>query len=66
MSRLRILSGDPSAEEIAAIVVALDPARRPAASPAAAPGSPAWARAARREALGGPPVASPQDLRGPG
>ncbi|HVL99500.1 MAG TPA: hypothetical protein VM324_09450 [Egibacteraceae bacterium] len=68
VAALRIVAGSPADEEIAALVVALavtpPPIRTPRpprpAPPAAKP--PAWARAARREAVGGPPVASPADL----
>ncbi|MEX2619044.1 MAG: acyl-CoA carboxylase epsilon subunit [Egibacteraceae bacterium] len=61
---LRVVAGTPTAEEIAAVVVALGGAatdrRRPPRPPAAA-----WARAARREALGARAPRSPQDLLGP-
>lgn len=63
---LRVVAGNPTAEELAVVVVALGDlaghrrGTRPAARPA-----PAWARAARREALGARPLSCPHDLLGP-
>lgn len=63
---LRIVAGSPTAEELAAVVVALGDVatdrRRPETALQAAS---AWGRAARREALGARPHRSPRDLLGP-
>lgn len=62
-TRVDVLEGDPSHEELAAVVVALDEAVTAAAG---SPHPPArrsrWRRAARVEAVGGGPVASARDL----
>lgn len=55
-----VLRGDPSPEELAALVLAVDVAAVARARQALQP--PAWLRAARREGLGAAPVASPADL----
>lgn len=61
-TRVDVLEGDPSHEELAAVVVALDETvgdagdRRPPAPRSR------WRRAARMEAVGGGPVASRADL----
>jgi hypothetical protein len=57
--------GAASAEELAALVVALTPVAGPAASPNG-PGRravPAWTAAALREGVGGAAVVRPSDLR---
>lgn len=74
---MRIIAGNPTTEELAAVLVALHATGDPGASPhpshdpsrlANRPGptrpaeTPAWSRAARREAMGSPPIASPSDL----
>lgn len=60
-TRLVVRSGNPTADDIEALVAALDTAQR--ADAAAAPlRRPAWLRAARIESVGGRPVASPGDL----
>lgn len=61
-TRLRVTAGHPTPEEIAVLLVALagqDPALH---DPSPQADVPAWSRAARREALGHPPVATPADL----
>lgn len=62
-TRLRITAGDPRREEIAAVVAALDEAAAADERARARPMTPAWTRAARREAVGCAPVASAADLR---
>lgn len=63
---LRVVAGSPTAEELAALVVALGDVaadrRQPRPPP---PPAAVWARAARREALGARPHRSPQDLLDP-
>ena len=61
-TRLRI-SGNPTAEEVTAVVLALDAATAADAAADVAPRRPAWQTAARWEALGGRPVSSAADLR---
>lgn len=60
-TRVQVLAGNPSHDELAALVVALDEtnARPDAHRP---PARPRWRRAARVEAVGGGPVASAGDL----
>lgn len=60
-TRLAFRRGNPTPEEVAAVVVALDAARRHEGEHRARP-APAWQRAARLEAVGGGPVSSPADL----
>lgn len=61
-TRVDVLEGDPSHEELAALVVALDEAvTTEGARHRPAPRS-RWRRAARAEAVGGGPVASRGDL----
>jgi hypothetical protein len=61
---LRIVRGAPSAEELAAVVLALAEARAAdVAAAAPTPARPAWRVAARHEALGARPAAAPADLR---
>jgi hypothetical protein len=60
-TRIVVLRGRATAEEIAAVAVALDAARR-AQRPPRRPARPAWLRAARAEAVGARPLASPADL----
>lgn len=60
-TRLAFRRGNPTAEEVAAVVVALDAARRRERAPRVA-AAPAWQRAAHLEAVGGGPVSSPADL----
>lgn len=57
------ISGDPTAEEIAAVMLALDLAY--ARSDAGAARRPGWREAARREAVGGRLVRSRADLDNP-
>lgn len=64
--RLRVLAGSPTAEELAAVVVALDALRAAGQDAEAAAGAPAlrgWRRAARLEALGTPRIDGRDDLR---
>jgi Xaa-Pro aminopeptidase len=58
-----LVAGDPTEEETAAVLVALDAARRADAAARTRRPRAAWLRAARREAIGGRLVASPADLR---
>ena|GEM_PF-6210103 len=60
---VRITGGEVTPEEVAAVVLALDAARAAERRSSEPRPEPAWLRAARRELLGGPPVASPTDLR---
>lgn len=66
-TRLRILCGNPTDEELAVLVLALDlavPGPVPAAAPDAGPGTgSAWQRAARLEGLGAAPLLSADDPR---
>lgn len=62
---LRVVAGTPSAEELAALLVALGEGRQGSQSRLAPQTSSAWARAARKEALGARPVSGPQDLLDP-
>jgi hypothetical protein len=59
--RLRVLRGNPTAQEVVAAVVALDlaAAERAASSPAVLP---RWRQAARLEALGASQVVAAADL----
>ncbi len=64
-ARLHI-DGYPTPPQLAAVLLALDQAAEAdAAAAVAAGGSPAWARAARLEALGHRPLAAPADLVDP-
>ncbi len=58
-----VISGNPSPEETAAVVVALDRALE--RDDPRSQRRPGWQEAARREAVGGPLVRSPTDLRQP-
>lgn len=58
-----VVRGNATAEEVAAVVVALDAAL--ARPDPAARRRPAWREAARREGVGGRLVRSPADLRLP-
>ncbi|MGI8875694.1 MAG: hypothetical protein ACR2KP_15510 [Egibacteraceae bacterium] len=60
-TRIVVLRGRATAEETAAVVVALDAARR-AEKRTPRPARQAWLRAARTEAVGARPLASPADL----
>jgi hypothetical protein len=60
-SWLRIVRGNPTPEEIAALVLALDEAETASSPPART--IPAWQRAARLEALGAAPVRGANDPR---
>jgi hypothetical protein len=63
-ARIEVRSGSPTPEDIAALVLALDHVTvADAAVRRRAPRAPAWVRAARREAMGSAPMASPADLR---
>jgi hypothetical protein len=62
--RLRI-TGNPSAEEIAAVVVALDAAAATDAAAGRRVRRPAWQYAGRLEAVGGRIVRTPADLTAP-
>lgn len=62
---LRVVAGTPTAEELAAVVVALGDIATDRRQPRPPPPAAVWARAARREALGARPHRSPQDLHGP-
>jgi hypothetical protein len=64
-TRLRVDTGQPSPEELAAVVIAVDAAEaRPPARRVGAGGDdrPAWQRAARLEAAGVGRLATPSDL----
>lgn len=61
--RIRIVRGDPSPEELAAVVTALAAARDDDARARLVPVVPAWLRAARQESIGGDVAAAPADLR---
>lgn len=61
-TRVDVLEGDPSHEELAAVVVALDETVRDAGDGQPPPTRSRWRRAARVEAVGGGPVASRGDL----
>lgn len=60
-TRIEVRRGNPTAEEVVAILLASDQAA-PAGVPTA-PGSPGWQRAARLEGLGGAPLSSANDPR---
>ena len=62
--RIRI-SGNPSAEEVAAVVVALDTAAAADAAASRRSRRPAWQYAGRLEAVGGRIVRAPADLTHP-
>jgi hypothetical protein len=59
-TRLRILGGSPTPEQIAALVLAVD---QLLAEKAPGPPQPGWQRAARVEGLGGAPLESSRDAR---
>lgn len=64
---LRVVGGgEPTPEELAALVVALTPVAVPAAAvgDTGADRTPAWARAARLESVGHAPAVSADDLAG--
>jgi hypothetical protein len=61
-TRLRVLSGNPTPAEVAALMLAVDQAAEADAAGRRAPRRPAWQTAARLEALGGAPPASAADL----
>lgn len=61
-TRVDVLEGDPSHEELAAVVVALDETVRGASDHRPPATRSRWRRAARVEAVGGGPVASRGDL----
>lgn len=63
-ARIRI-SGNPTAEEIAAVVMALDAAAASDAASQRRPRRPAWQYAGRLEAVGGRIVRVPADLTAP-
>jgi hypothetical protein len=61
--RLQVVGGgDPTAEELAAIVVALTPAAGGGTPHAARAAVPAWTAAALAEGVGGPAISRPGDL----
>jgi hypothetical protein len=60
-ARIRIISGNPTAEEVVAVLVALDQAA--VTQPKAPAGIPPWQRAARLEGLSGAPLSSAADPR---
>lgn len=60
-TRLRV-GGNPTAEEIAAVLLALDQAAAQDAAARHRPRPPAWQRAARLEGLGHRRVVTPRDL----
>jgi hypothetical protein len=62
-TRVVVTAGDPTHEEVLAVLLALDQATS-ADADVPAPPPPAWLRAARQEAVGGPAAATPADLRG--
>lgn len=63
-ARVAVTAGNPTPEEVAAVLAALDAARRVDEASRRPEGTPAWLRAARREAVGGRLMtASPADLR---
>lgn len=63
MADLRIEHGNPTAAEVAALVVALTPAGGdPAAEGTTGPTLPSWTHAALLEGVGGPTVYAPADL----
>lgn len=62
--RIRI-DGNPSAEEVAAVVMALDAAAAADAAASRRPRRPAWQYAGRLEAVGGRIVRTPADLTHP-
>jgi hypothetical protein len=55
---LRVLAGRPTDAELAAVLAVVGGAGAPPTT-----ATPAWQRAARLEAVGGPSVASPAELR---
>lgn len=57
------ITGNPTPEEVAAVVIALDRALERGAGGAAR--RPGWQEAARREAVGGRLIRSPSELRRP-
>jgi len=59
--RVRV-AGDPTPAQLAALLLALDQAIAVDVAATAAAAAPAWARAARLEALGHRPLAAPADL----
>jgi hypothetical protein len=62
-ARLLVLGGgDPTAEELVAIVVALTPATGVGSSPTDRPAVLAWTAAALTEGVGGPAISRPSDL----
>jgi Acyl-CoA carboxylase epsilon subunit len=62
-SRIQIARGNPTAEEIAAVLVALDQEAGEIAIISAGQPQPPWQRAARLEGLGGAPPSSADDPR---
>jgi hypothetical protein len=58
------VTGNPTPDEVAALVLALDRPAGDGRDPG--PRRPAWQQAARLEAVGGASVRSPRDLRQPG
>lgn len=67
MADLRILEGNPTDDEIAAVVVALTPvATTGEVTVKTRTTLPAWARAALLEATGGARVHAPDELAAPG
>jgi hypothetical protein len=60
---LRVIGGgEPTPEELAAVLVALTPASSEDEPEPTASSTPAWTRAAMLEGIGGRPAASPADL----
>lgn len=63
-ARVAVTAGNPTAEEVAAVLAALDASRRMDEVSPRPEGTSAWLRAARREAVEGRLLAaSPADLR---
>ncbi len=62
-SRMRVLHGAPTPEQLAALVLALDEAMAPGDESPPARKPPAWQRAARLEALGAAPLTTAADPR---
>lgn len=60
--RVRIIRGDPTPEEVAAVVTAISRAQDEDAERRLVPVVPAWLRAARQESIGGDVAAAPADL----
>lgn len=62
-TRMRILSGTASPQEITAVLLAIDQATRRDRAARARPTRPAWQLAGRLESLGAAPIASGWELR---